>query len=354
MKKILIVNNYEQFGYHIDTFKYAEHLNNKLAFTFFSWYYGLEKRSIKNVKVEYRKYKPLFFSKLFTVFKFLFNARKDHDLFFLRYFPLVSAVLLFLPNESTILDIRTTHTSKNILRREIYNFLLKLEAKLFKRITVISEGVAKKLSLSHKAYSVLPLGADIISNTKKEFNEMRLLYVGTFNNRRIYATVEGFAKFYHEYKNVINMSYTIIGDGKAKEKDKILRSIEQNNLTNIVKYEGFVNHDKLKKYFDSCNIGVSYVPINEIFNYQPPTKTYEYLLSGMIILATDTYENRIIVDSTNGQLIKDSVSEFYLGLQQIYNNLGSFSSVSIRSNTSEFLWPNIIDKHLIPILKRMK
>lgn len=342
MKKILIVNNYEQFGYHIDTFKYAEHLHDKIAFTFFSWDYGLEKRSIKNVKVEYRKYKPLFFSKLFTVFKFLFNARKDHDLFFLRYFPLVSAVLLFLPNDSTILDIRTTHTSKKILRREFYNFLLKLEAKLFKRITVISEGVAKKLSLSQKSYSVLPLGADVISNTKKEFNEMHLLYVGTFNNRRIYETVEGFAKFYHEYKNVTNMSYTIIGDGKAEEKDKILRSIEQNNLKEIVKYKGYVNHDKLKKYFDSCNIGVSYIPINEIYNYQPPTKTYEYLLSGMAVIGTRTFENMKIIKHGMGSLITDDKDSFYLGLKEIFSVKESINSQLIREKNKQYLWKSIV------------
>ena len=94
-----------------------------------------------------------------------------------------------------------------------------IEMKFFKYKTVISEGLAKKLQLNSNIY-ILPLGADIISSTRKTFDEMNLLYVGTLYNRKIEDTLVGFANFYQVYKNKIKMRYTIIGKGKDNEEQK--------------------------------------------------------------------------------------------------------------------------------------
>jgi nucleoside-diphosphate-sugar epimerase len=70
-------------------------------------------------------------------------------------------------------------------------------------------------------------------------------------------------------------------------------------------------------YFDIHNIGVSYIPMLKCFDNQPPTKTFEYLLSGMPVIATATNANKDIINDVNGVLINDNSEEVYNGLTAI-------------------------------------
>lgn len=38
-----------------------------------------------------------------------------------------------------------------------------------------------------------------------------------------------------------------------------------------------------------------YVPITDYYEYQPPTKTFEYVLSGLLCLATATSSNKEVI-----------------------------------------------------------
>ena len=56
-----------------------------------------------------------------------------------------------------------------------------------------------------------------------------------------------------------------------------------------------------------ADIGISYIPINENYHYNPPLKTFEYLACGLPTIATRTESNcRIIKDGFNGLLINDT------------------------------------------------
>ena len=52
---------------------------------------------------------------------------------------------------------------------------------------------------------ILPLGADIISHTDKDFNCLKLLYMGTLSNRHIIDTVKGVKMFKEQISR--NTSY---------------------------------------------------------------------------------------------------------------------------------------------------
>ena len=66
-------------------------------------------------------------------------------------------------------------------------------------------------------------------------------------------------------------------------------------LSDIVSCIGRVPHHDLKKYFDEANVGVSFVPLLAHYQYQPPTKTFEYLMSGLYCIATSTIANKEII-----------------------------------------------------------
>ena len=123
-------------------------------------------------------------------------------------------------------------------------------------------------------------------------------------------------------------------------------------LENIVEFKGYIPQTQLAPYFKTHNIGVSFVPINDYYNCQPPTKTYEYILSGMPTIATRTLENCKIVCENNGILINDDRCSFGIGLKFIVENVNKYNSSNVRDTLIEHTWENIIKTRLLSYLQK--
>ena len=93
---------------------------------------------------------------------------------------------------------------------------------------------------------------------------------------------------------------------------------------------GHLKHDDLLPFWKRYNVGVSFVPVNEIYAVQPPTKTFEYLLAGMPVIATGTSENRRVVSEKNGLIVKDTAETLFQGLQHLYAKRKAFSLERLR------------------------
>jgi hypothetical protein len=350
MKKLLIICP-AQFGYHTDTYYYCKYLSSYFSIIYICWNSNLQKINMLGVEVHYVPWKG---NKLIRSLRFLREALKlfhnNPDIVFIKYFKIMSiAIRLCRPSYNYVLDIRTGSVKANRFKRIMHDLRLRLEAKLFNNITVISGSLADKLNLSHKAH-ILPLGADVVSSTCKHFNEMHLLYVGTLSNRNIETTVHGLKKFYDEHRSTVRISYTIIGSGPNNEEKMLKGLVDEFGLNDIVSIKRRIPHNQLKPFFDTHNIGVSYVPLTEYYDVQPVTKTFEYLLSGMAVIGTHTSENAKVINSENGILIGDSVNDFYDGLIKLYHNKDMFSSEEIRETSSDYKWKNIVHYNLLPYL----
>ncbi|MEJ2414723.1 MAG: glycosyltransferase, partial [Sulfurimonas sp.] len=182
-----------------------------------------------------------------------------------------------------------------------------------------------------------------ISDKLKVYNELNLIYVGTLNNRNIDRLVLGVI----EYCKRNNAKYpdiklTIIGDGYGSELQELHELVENNKLEDTISILGRIPHDRLKPYFDSHNIGVSYIPITKYYDNQPPTKTFEYLTSGMLVLATGTSENINVIDNSNGVIIGDSPEDVCRGIEVLSQNLKHYSSEAIIENSKKYSWSKII------------
>lgn len=354
MKKLIIINQ-AQFGYHIDSYYHSKYLRENFNTIYICCDHGFPKIEMNGVQVIYISKKG---DRLAQWSRFLKRALKEITdevaIVFTNYFNWISLPLrLFRPRHCFVLDIRTGSINQAKRKRIIYNFRIRIESIFFNNITVISESLAKKLKLSHKAH-ILPLGANIISHTNKKFDKIHLLYVGTFYSRNIEVTVRGFKAFYDEFGKYLSVTYTIIGDGPAKEKENIEALIGSYGLSDIIAVKGRIPHTKLKPYFDAANIGVSYIPLTEYYDVQPATKTFEYLLSGMPVIATRTYENQKVITPENGVLIGDRANDFYYGLKTILKNRHHFDSEIIRRSSMPFTWENIIVNNLKPYLANLK
>jgi hypothetical protein len=91
--------------------------------------------------------------------------------------------------------------------------------------------------------------------------------------------------------------------------------------------------------------------MKKYYDFQPPTKTFEYVLSGMICIATSTYENKRLVSHVNGVLCKDNSESFYHALKTAFLRRKSFDYTKIVSSLKFYEWSNIVKNTLMPILE---
>lgn len=350
-KKLLIINR-KQFGYHIDTYFYCKHLNTSFEITYICFDHGITKLSVEHVNVRYVERTGL---KLIRFAKYLWitnkEIKKTYDVYFIKYFIGCSLLKVVNPGRQFVLDIRTGSVSVKKWKRYFLNALMKFETLFFKNITIISKNLAHDFNL--KNAHILPLGSDTISTTNKQLNSFHLLYVGTLEARNIEQTIYGFKKFHQEYKDLLDIQYIIIGSGYKNEEEQLKKLVSELDLTGIVSILGRIPHNELRPHFDSQNIGISYIPITPYFDSQPPTKTFEYILSGMPVIATATTENKCIITPENGVLIDDTPDSFYMGLVTLYTNRAQYNSDVIRSTCEQFTWENIVNKNLKPFLNNI-
>jgi glycosyltransferase involved in cell wall biosynthesis len=248
-------------------------------------------------------------------------------------------------------EVLTAYISPNKIKRFFHNSLTSFESRLFRNVISTTEGMAKYLHLPKRTH-IIPNGSESTAFIRKEFDSIRILYVGTFHNRNITNTIHAYARFFNEYNNQIKINYTIIGFGSKVETNEIITTINNLDMNNYIAYKGVIRRPELNEYFKNSNIGISYIPINTYFDHQAPLKAYEYLLSGLTVLATATKENAKIITKKNGIIIGDSVEDVYIGLKKIYNNRSLYNSESIQKDAQKYSWENIVRENMIPYIEK--
>lgn len=348
MKSLLIINK-TQFGYHTDYYKYSEHLKDDFSITFLCFDSGLEKLTMPDIKVKYVSNSgPKTIRGIRFILIALISILLHKGEIFIHYFEKCHILKKAFPKKKMILDVRTLSINSDINKRNIHNQALLKACSIFDHITPISIGVQNKLNLSKEKSTIVPLGADNISLTNKTFEDLRLLYVGALSGRNIDQTILGLSQFIKKHPR-ITISYDIIGDGN--EFQELSQLINDLDLSSVIKMHGRIPHFKLKPFFDNSNIGVSYIPMTEYYEFQPPTKTFEYIMSGMPCIATNTYENKNLITSENGILCDDKPESFSKALEEAYDNK-TYNSNKIRKSLKDYTWKNIVDHKLKPVLNK--
>ncbi len=353
-KPRLLIIGRPQFGYHTGCFYYCKYLRDQYDITYLGWDFGFAAVEMQGISVIHLRRDG---GKLLRFVRFLRSAareaRNSYNLRFVMHFPGCSLLLgLAGHRNSWVLDIRTASVDTSRIRRSFEDWLLKLEARCFKNITVISAGVAERLGL--RSCHILPPGAQVMSVTRKDFtSSVRLLYVGTISNRGIGETLRGFRAWLSSAGVNTDARYTLIGGGFRGEEQTLACLIEELGLGDVVDFLGWLPHTELAPYFDSHNIGVAFIPTTPYYEHQPAFKTMEYLLAGMAVLATGTAENRRLVTPACGEIIGASSAGFREGLARLLERSGQFSSDAIRAENRGHEWPAIIDANLRPYLARL-
>ena len=348
--KILFINP-NQFGYTAGYYFYCRYLvANGHTITFYCFDQGFEKQKIIGVDLIYIKLKS---NKLNTRFSFYSKLNKlnmsEFDIVFLNHHRFSFLCRFFGVPYNSILDIRTGDIRAKGLKKLIFDKLYKFDTYFYKHITILSESLRRTLRIRVSKCTILPLGSIDFSIKPKEYNSsIKMLYIGTFNNRNISDTIEGVYLFTKD-NPTISIKYDIVGFGFDHEENKLIETIAKYKLNKIIKFHGRKNYSELTKYFDNSNVGVSYVPITKTFDVQPPTKTYEYILSGLFCIATATSENKKIITKKNGFLISDTSRAFANAIFHFHQTRLSYDYHDIKNSLIDNHWKKIVLRILEPL-----
>lgn len=341
-KEVLILQR-TQYGYLTDTKKISERLAKDMVVSVVCFDAGQAKVKTDSVTVHYVDRRGNFFIRAIRLVKhcIAFARTQNESTIFVLYFPLCALIPLCGARKA-ILDFRTASVHQNKTIRFFADLLASAEVLFFQHVTVISEGLLGRLHIAPKKAMLLPLGADQISTVPKNFDEPRLFYIGILENRNIEQTIEGIKIFLDRWpERKEHLSYDIVGDGYKGGLENLQTIVNKLGLEKNVKLWGRLNHDQAQNFFDSCNIGISYVPMTVYYDHQPPTKTFEYVLSGMPVIATSTLENKKIVVPENGVLCEDNPESFAFALEQCINKFDIFHDTTIRNTLKSHTWDNI-------------
>lgn len=345
--------NGAQFGYSAGHYYYCKYLRNKYNITYLCFDRGLPMMNLEGVEVIYIPFIASKFNRTLGFIKssIYINKQIKPEVLHIVYFNFAFILAILCNSKKSILDIRTGDLSKNTFIRSAKNTFIRLQSIFFKKIIVLSESLRSRLKLSIEKTLVLPLGSECYDQSKKKYDQLNLLYVGTLDNREIEKTIEGVSIFKeNNYENPTKITYDIIGFGSTNSIEKILNTIKTKNLTNVVKFHGRKNYNELPEYFHKNNIGVSFVPITDFYNVQPPTKTYEYIINGLYTIATSTNENKNIINNSNGILCFDTPIDFAKSLNTCLSKRNEINSDTVRDSLKEYQWINLINNKLIPFI----
>jgi glycosyltransferase involved in cell wall biosynthesis len=344
-----------QFGYLTDYYFYSKYLKDEYVITFLCFDEGLKKINLPGVTV---KYLPVGKNKVLRYFRWLkFVLREfkqqDYDMIFSYSFKFCFLLKIFSVKRLIVLDIRTGSVKENYLVNAYQNLQLRFESYFFDHITIISKGLVNHLKINPSKCHCLPLGAEVLKDSNSGYDKFKLLYVGTLNHRRLQETVIGFSMFYKIYGDEIECCYNIFGFGSEKEESLLQETIKELNLTDIVHFHGRKNLTEILDYYRESNIGVCYIPITPYFDFQPPTKTFEYILAGMVCIGTATVENSNLINEENGILCRDTAKSFYEALQEYHHKRYSFKYESVVHSLENYSWARIVNENLKPYLNTL-
>lgn len=239
------------------------------------------------------------------------------------------------------------------IKNAIHDLQVKINVRFFDHVFMGSQRAKKVFKVpEHKAH-IIGVGVEAPDFRIRNFDEINLVYLGVLSNRFIHESVKGFAEFYRENRDKISMKYMIIGGGYEDAVRELKASIDAAGDDVPIEYLGRLDDDEVDKVFIKSNIGVVYHRITPYYTNNISTKLYEYLLSGMPVIAVKSNSLLSAINSENGVLIKDNPNSFKEGLRIIMANLNNYNSSVIAKSGDAYSVRRVVHERMIPNFNRI-
>lgn len=288
-------------------------------------------------------------------------------IFHFRWCFLIPLVSLFSPK--FLLDVRTVHVAnaagKYTATAPLKNGITWFESQFFRHAIALSPAIRKILLPSYKKIPVVPLGANLqkfnphgkaairaTTRSKLGFTDREIvfIYAGTLNPaRKIDVSIQAFALVSKK-----NEAVRLIIAGDDKDNSATLGRLKdlsnELGLSEKILFTGFLAYDVLIEYSLAADIGLCYIPQTPFYDHQPPTKLFEYMAAGLVVIATGTSANReIVADGVNGYICNDGKKELADCMQKAALEFRSRSIELTRKayeSIKNYSWDYIVSNHL--------
>ncbi|MFW6046577.1 MAG: glycosyltransferase [Candidatus Woesearchaeota archaeon] len=265
---------------------------------------------------------------------------------FINYFIFIYPLLI--KKQKYFVQTFTPSVKPSRIRRYLADLFLALNFRFFQHIGVGLERNIKAYRLKEKQAVMINIGVHDYGFYERDYTKVKLLYLGTLNNREVWKSVEALG-LYLQKNNEIPVEYNIIGAGYESEVKKLKSVIANYKLESIVRYHGYLPTEKVREFFQYSNVGVAYVPVNEYFQ-NSSSKTLEYLISGMPVIATNNSFRGKIINGKCGVLTQDNTESFAQGLKKLIDNINNYNTQEIRNMFKEYTMENSFKNSYVPKL----
>jgi glycosyltransferase involved in cell wall biosynthesis len=243
-------------------------------------------------------------------------------------------------------------------KRNFFDFLIKIASRVYKNTSSITDVAAKQIGIRH--YKLLPLGGAYFGNQLNgtpendkykhifDSGDFIIIYVGTLHKRRIIECVQGFHAYMQKHPGT-KARFVIIGTSFENELHEINAYIEKARPPEYGTHTWLYTANKVILFLQSFALRNFFMPLTMPFPLQPNTKTYEYLVNGIPVIATATLDNIQMVEKSKvpcGVIIQDNPKEIERAVGQILENKHLYRKEDIAREFNKYEWDNLFDIYL--------
>ena len=147
-----------------------------------------------------------------------------------------------------------------------------------------------------------------------------LVYSGAIAHHRKIDNLVTALKIVRELHNDVK-----VADDRCRRRPNRYSGIGQPNSTcGQLNVAGRVPYTEVNRLISAADVGLSYIPVNNNYNFNPPLKTFEYLACGLPTIATRTESNAsIIQDGISGILVNDSPADLAASINRLFSRQGT-------------------------------
>ena len=191
------------------------------------------------------------------------------------------------------------------------------------KITVFPNTVRKSF------YTDFDLDNNIV---EKYRNNFVLLYLGNTSKRRGISTVINSLKVLKT--KIPEIKFIVVGSSSYDNELKYLS--KNNNVQNLISFEGWRNENSFQSYLSICDIGVSPLESNIHHDTTYANKIFQYMSFGCPMICSNVIAQKEIVEKYEvGELFSPGNSkEFTEKVISLYNNKDKINTYSLNSRSA--------------------
>lgn len=173
---------------------------------------------------------------------------------------------------------------------------------------------AKYPTVSVEGTTVVPNGVDesqFASDDDGDPTEPQIIYTGNLGHAQDLETCIRAMQYVET-----DVTFRIVGDGDRRSALKELTA--ELGLEDVVEFVGLVDRDRVPGLLAASSVGVAPIEASDELSYAVPTKAYEYMASGLPVVATGTGAvERLMDESEGGFVVPDDPKAFADALNEL-------------------------------------